>query len=108
MNNPEIIVNLWYVMDERGLIYSLRARCYVGEGTMADKLKLLRRFARTDYLIAQPSPIPERFHTTMSDDERQRKLPLVRRMQLRRLAAFTNFSKKHFANSTSRYRHEPC
>ena len=62
MLKPEIILNLWYVQDTNDVIYSLRARAYVGTGTDEEKLTLLRQFAHTDYLIATPFPIPKRFH----------------------------------------------
>jgi hypothetical protein len=59
--NTEIMFNLWYVYDDMGLIYSLRARAYVGEGSDEEKLGLLQRFAQTDYLIARPFEVPEAF-----------------------------------------------
>jgi hypothetical protein len=65
IDHPEIILNLWYVHDDMGAIYSLRARAYVGYGTDEEKLALLKRFATTDYLIAQPFPVPERFQMTL-------------------------------------------
>jgi len=61
MDQPEIILNLWYVCDAEGVIYSLRARAYLGMGTTAEKLALLRQFAAADYLIARSFPIPETF-----------------------------------------------
>ena len=77
MADNEIILNLWYVHDNNGFIYSLRARCYVGSGADDEKLTLLRRFAQTDYLIAQPFPIPERFHTTIVEGNTQNKVAVV-------------------------------
>ena len=65
MENTEIILNLWYIYDDTGHIYSLRARCYVGSGSDEEKLALLRQFSEIDYLIAQPFPVPERFHTIL-------------------------------------------
>ena len=62
MLKPEIILNLWYLQDTNDVIYSLRARAYIGIGTDEEKLTLLRQFAQTDYLIATPFPVPERFH----------------------------------------------
>jgi len=56
---PEIILNLWFVRDHRGLLYSLRARCYVATGSDEEKLAFLRGFATQDYLIAQEFPLPE-------------------------------------------------
>jgi hypothetical protein len=61
----EIILNLWYVYDDPGGIYSLRARAYLASGSDEERLEMLRRLAPLDYLIAQPFPVPERFHTTI-------------------------------------------
>jgi hypothetical protein len=69
--NPEIILNLWYVQDPDGLIYSLRARAYVGIGSDDDKIELLRRFALVDYLIARPFSVPEVFHIVLGDSGRK-------------------------------------
>lgn len=78
MENTEIILNVWYIYDDSGFIYSLRARCYVGSGSDEEKLALLRQFATTDYLIAQPFPVPKRFHTTLvRDGGVQEKVPVV-------------------------------
>ncbi len=61
MDNSEIILNLWYVCDEWGFIYSLRARTYIGTGSFAEKLSFLQKYAAVDYLIARIFPIPKRF-----------------------------------------------
>jgi hypothetical protein len=79
MESPEIILNLWYVYDNLGMIYSLLARCYVGTGTDEEKLASLHRFAHTDYLIAQHFPLPPRLHTTLVSDGAQKTLPMVSR-----------------------------
>lgn len=62
MNDLEIIINLWYVYDDLGLIYSLRARTYIRSGSEEEKLKYLQEHALTDYLIAKPFSIPEPYH----------------------------------------------
>lgn len=72
-SGPEIILNLWYVHDEQGVIYSLRARTYVAMGSDEEKLGLLKRHATLDYLIATPFPVPERFHTTFIELDGKRK-----------------------------------
>lgn len=79
MSRPrsEVILNLWYVCDEAGVIYSLRARTYVGMGSDEEKLALLQRFAITDYVIATPFPIPERFHTTFAGANGEQKMPVA-------------------------------
>jgi hypothetical protein len=73
---PEIVLNLWYIHDDYGLIYSLRARCYVRCGTDEEKLEFLRLHAESDY-VAQMFPVPERFHTTFHEGQETRKLPVV-------------------------------
>ena len=75
--NPEIIINLWYVHDEEGIIYSLRARAYVGKGTDEEKLALLRECAEIDYLIAQPYPIPETLYLEIIEGARRQKMPVA-------------------------------
>ena len=62
---PEIILNLWYVRDDEGIIYSLRARSYVIYGSDENKTSFLKSFADQGHLIAKLFPIPERFHLTM-------------------------------------------
>jgi hypothetical protein len=78
-NGPEIVLNLWYVCDEQGFIYSLRARAYVAMGSEEEKLALLRRFAPLDYLIATPFPVPERFHTTVIEGDESKRMPVALR-----------------------------
>lgn len=77
LDNPEIIINLWYVFDDLGMIYSLRARAYVGTGTDQQKLEMLQRLATIDYLIAQPFSIPERFHTVVTQGGKETKLAVA-------------------------------
>jgi hypothetical protein len=76
-SEPEIILNLWYVYDDLGMIYSLRARCYVRSGTDEEKLAFLRSQAETDYLVADMFPVPERFHTTFHVNNETRKMAVV-------------------------------
>ena len=74
MNNPEIILNLWYLGDDLGMIYSLRARTYVGIGSNEEKLAFLRSRASIDYLVAQPFSIPPRFHIALVDGSVKKKV----------------------------------
>lgn len=74
---PEIILNLWYICDELGTVYSLRGRCYLGSGMDFEKLALLHQFAATDYLIAQAFPIPERLHTIVVTEDGEHKVPVT-------------------------------
>jgi hypothetical protein len=88
MNGQEIILNLWFVIDDEGLIYSLRARCYVHSGTDEEKLAFLQTVAGTDYLIAQSFSIPERFHTTILVGEISKKVPAATYSGIRETAPF--------------------
>ena len=77
MDNPEIVINLWYLFDEQGIIYSLRGRAYIVPGTDEEKLAFLRRLSKTDYLIAQPFPVPERLHATFVGEDSRPKLAVA-------------------------------
>ncbi len=77
MDTQEVIVNLWYVMDEQGVIYSLRAKAYVVSGSDDSKLQFLRDRANTDYLIAQPFTIPERFHVQIGEGRQAKVMPVA-------------------------------
>ncbi len=77
MDEPEIILNLWYVFDDRGVIYSLRARAYVQSGPDEEKLRFLQRFAETDYLIARPFPVPERCFTKVVTGATEKWMPFM-------------------------------
>ena len=65
MENREIILNLWHVGDNDGLIYSLRAKPYVFAGTDEEKLSFLQERASLDFLVARPFEIPPDYHTTI-------------------------------------------
>ena len=54
-------------MDEEGVIYSLRAKAYIGVGSDAEKLEFLRQRASLDYLIAEPFEIPQKFHVQIKN-----------------------------------------
>ena len=59
--SAEITLNLWYVVDDLGFIYSLRVRAYVGQGSDDKKLEQLRSLASIDYLIARIFSIPKKY-----------------------------------------------
>lgn len=76
MNDQEIILNLWYVHDEHGFIYSLRVRAYVMVGSDEQKLRFLRERALLDYLIADPFEVSSRHHVTIIEGDEKKKLPV--------------------------------
>ena len=70
MSHPELVVNLWYVVEERqGLVYALAGKAYALYGSDEEKLELLRRLAATDYWTAKFVPVPERFHVVAPDGQ---------------------------------------
>jgi hypothetical protein len=87
MSDREVILNLWYVRDEEGLIYSLRVRAYVAEGSEEDKLTFLQERARLDYLIADPFPIPEPFHLEVRSGDEVQVLPVAHVMMLQDMSS---------------------
>lgn len=70
MEEPEVIVNLWYFVDaESGYTYGLAGRAYAVVGTEENKFDLLRRLAPTDYVMAKQFPVPENFQLVSSEGE---------------------------------------
>jgi hypothetical protein len=70
-------VNLWYVRDEEGVIYSLRVKAYVGAGSDAEKLEFLQQRASLDYLVADPFEIPRRFHIQIGIGHDSKVMPVA-------------------------------
>jgi hypothetical protein len=77
LENREVIVNLWYVRDEEGVIYSLRVKAYVGAGSDAEKLEFLQQRASLDYLVADPFEIPRRFHIQIGIGHDSKVMPVA-------------------------------
>lgn len=70
MNQLEVALNLWYVMDEgTAAIYRLFGRAYALAGSDEEKLQTLRRLAKTDYLVARQFSVPERFAVVQPDGQ---------------------------------------
>lgn len=77
-DTAEIAANLWYVIDDKGFIYSLRIKLYVCEGSDEQKLAFLKSRAFSDYLGARPFPVPDRFSTRFhSSDGTNSKYPVI-------------------------------
>lgn len=73
----EIALNLWYVRDEVGVIYSLRVRPYVCAGSEDEILAFLQERAKLDYLVAQPFPVPQGFHMRVIENGQEKILPVA-------------------------------
>lgn len=71
MNNPEIILNLWYIVDEdQQFIFALAGRAYMANGTDEEKTALLKQLAATDYPLAIKLSTPDRYVTFYADKMR--------------------------------------
>jgi hypothetical protein len=103
VDNPEIVVNLWYLFDELGIIYSLRARADIVSGADEEKLALLRKFSETDYLIAQPFPVPKRLHTTFVGKNSRSKLAVADHRTLMSLGGQRSCSRKFLSSLKSSF-----
>lgn len=69
--NPEIILNLWYYVDEdQQFIFALAGRAYMASGTDEEKTALLKQLAATDYPLALQLPTPDRYVTFFADKMR--------------------------------------
>ena len=66
-NEPEVIVNLWYVGDKTGLLISLKGRAYVATGSDKEKLSFLNERALFDFMIAEDFPLPLWLKTHIGD-----------------------------------------
>lgn len=70
MEESEIVLNLWYVIDEgTGYVYCLLGRAYVMTGTDEEKLERLRQLSSTDYLLADRIRVPENFTVILPDQK---------------------------------------
>lgn len=85
VGSEEIILNLWYVHDEEGIIYSLRAKTYAAEGSDEEKLVFLQQRATIDYLVAESFEIPTRFHLRVSVGTESKVMPVAHVSMLRTL-----------------------
>lgn len=69
--NPEIILNLWYYVDEdQQFILALAGRAYMANGTDEEKTALLKQLSVTDYPLALKLPTPDRYVTFFADKMR--------------------------------------
>lgn len=69
---PEVVLNLWAYAGEDGYVMRLAGRAYVMEGDDEDKLALLRRLAKTDFLSAAWVKVPENFALNGPDGQKMR------------------------------------
>lgn len=73
----EICLNLWYIVDDLGMVYRLLARAYLLEGNSDEKLQTLRLAAVNDYWIARAFEIPKRLHTHFVSNGGEKRMPVM-------------------------------
>jgi hypothetical protein len=62
MVDKEIIVNLWYYVDEGcQFIFALAGRAYIAKGSDEEKKGLLKQLAETDYRLATRRLVPDNY-----------------------------------------------
>jgi hypothetical protein len=60
-DTPELIFNLWYVLDESGLIASLLAKEHIVAGTDLYKSKMLKERGNVDYVGTRIFEVPRKY-----------------------------------------------
>ena len=73
----EVVFNLWYVLDDKGIVYFLLGRSYPGIGSDEENLAMLLSHAATDHRVAQYFPLPDRIKTTIVTDRSRREIPVI-------------------------------
>ena len=67
MYDKEIIINLWFVIDEQGFISEVRGRMYAIGGDDKEKLQYLHQYTDTDFMICSSHSLPKNIKTTFQD-----------------------------------------
>ena len=57
----ELCLNLWYFVDDSGIVVRIAGKAYALRGSEEEKLRALHLMAGTDHLTATLGKIPERF-----------------------------------------------
>lgn len=63
-STAEICLNLWYYVDQSGIVLRLAAKAYALSGSDEEKLAALHHMAGTDHLTATLGAVPQRFTLT--------------------------------------------
>lgn len=69
LESPEVVLNLWAYVDENGYILRLAAKSYVMEGDDKEKLALLHRLSRTDFLSTEWVKVSSNFQINSPDGQ---------------------------------------
>ena len=65
MNNKEIGINLWYVIDADNFIFLLKAKMYLVEGSEEEKLNFLQGRSLLDFEVAKDYLIQPHFNNVV-------------------------------------------
>ena len=63
-STAEICLNLWYYVDQTGIVLRLAGKAYALLGSDAEKLAALHQLAGTDHLTATQGAVPQTFKLT--------------------------------------------
>jgi hypothetical protein len=72
---PELIFNLWYVHNDRGIILCLIIREYIVSGTDQEKLNILKERGKYDWICSRIFDVPEKYHVTSFTPEGTKIVP---------------------------------
>lgn len=61
LEQPEVVLNLWAYVTEKGQIMRISGKSYVLQGDDQNKLMLLRRLSATDFISAPWHKVPSNF-----------------------------------------------
>ena len=60
-STAEVCLNLWYFVDDSGIVIRIAGKAYALRGTDEEKLAALHLMAGTDHLTATQASVPDRF-----------------------------------------------
>jgi hypothetical protein len=60
-SSAEICLNLWFFVDDSGIVLRLAGKAYALVGTEEEKLAALHLLSGTDHLTATPGTVPKHF-----------------------------------------------
>jgi hypothetical protein len=60
-SSAELCLNLWYFVDDSGIVVRIAGKAYALRGTDEEKLAALHVMAGTDHLTATQGKVPDRF-----------------------------------------------
>jgi hypothetical protein len=68
-SSAEICLNLWYFVDDSGIVLRLAGKAYALTGTEEEKLAVLQSMAGSDHLTATQGKVPPQFILKVENGE---------------------------------------